>query len=176
MIVTIFARESSACVHGFCAGANCAALGCSLRLRNTAYDEASFDRQLQAGETYFSVHKHCNLTAVSSFMACESFRFAPLLSAGALVFSEHCHPEDERAYEGLVQFATISELGWQVDGEWRRLQSTAPQRAAIFAQRFAPASILTRWHHRGARRSHTKVPLGAGEDYGCYNGRAAPRI
>ena len=118
-------------------------------IRNHVLDNGGWDYELNRSSTFLNVHKACAINSSTSAAACESFRLAPLLSAGAIVFSEHCHRDDEHEYAGLVHFAPVPELGPAVVATWQHeapggLILGASERAALFARRFAPAVIFER--------------------------------
>ena len=133
------------CSKSFCA--QCAEF-CPFHLKSSIGDDKGWDKEMQVSSSFLNVHKACNSSATSSNAACESFRLAPLLSAGAMVFSEHCHESDEREYAGLVHFGQVKTLGGAAVAAWRG-QTAADrmgprERAAAFAERFAPAAIFER--------------------------------
>lgn len=137
-------RNMSHCARDFCAPMNCTS-SCALRVHQSTYADNSLDTLLRSGAAFLNVHKACNLSATSSVASCEAFRFSPLLSAGAAVFSEHCHPGDEEQYEDLVTFLPIKKLGAAVVDYWRDESPNAmQQRTNLFATRFAPAAIFER--------------------------------
>lgn len=124
---------------------------CPLQFASDAYDDAAWDRYVAFAPYFLNVHKACNATASTSTAACESFRLSLLLAAGGIVFSEHCHPDDEAMYDGLVTFGDIGSLSSTIlavhatdaaagdHGAARR----ATRRAA-FEARFAPAVLFER--------------------------------
>lgn len=127
------------CMPGFCAKT------CSLRIRNGLLDDSKWDKELSGTASFLNVHKGCNGSALASVAACESFRFAPLLSAGAEIFSEHCHPADEAEYAGLIQFAPVGDLPKLAATSWRDGDVDGPQRRLeAFKQRFSPSVIFER--------------------------------
>ena len=132
------------CVDKLCSPAEC--LGsCGLRVRYSLFDDNRMNGELTRSSSYLNVHKACNGSALVSNAACESFRFAPLLSAGAEIFSEHCHSADEREYEGLIKFGQVGELAAAAAVSWRSSDvSTARARAHAFKERFAPSAIFER--------------------------------
>lgn len=155
------------CEDKVCVPGNCAKM-CALRVRSLLYDDTRLDKELNQTASFLNVHKACFANATTSIAACESFRFAPLLSAGAEVFSEHCHPADEAEYSGLIHFAPVDDLSEAVLSSWREGARSSPmQRAEAFKQRFHPRAIFeragitaalqanaVRWRDRG-RHSHS---------------------
>jgi hypothetical protein len=158
------------CSRRLCASAACAG-SCPLHVLAKAFDDRSWDAALQQTSTFLNVHKACNGSATASNAACESFRLSPLLSAGAHVFSEHCHEADEEEYDGLVHFARVTDIGDATRALWRSTGPSPRQRAAIFAERFAPSSIFQRaglfetlaeFRASRHRRRHSGTGHGAG--------------
>ena len=113
-----------------------------------AYNDSAWDQYVGGAPYFLSVHKACNASARASTAACESFRLSMLLAAGGGIFSEHCHPWDEAAYEGLVTFGAVSVLAPAILAE-RALDAAAAtarrnERLAAFEARFRPAGLFVR--------------------------------
>jgi len=85
---------------------------------------------------HLHVHKHCHAADGPA----PAFRFATLLSRGAAIVSQHCHPRDERLYAGLVQFGRVGELAPLL----RNASRTSNAIEARFRRRFRPARLLAR--------------------------------
>ena len=137
---------TASCESSFCALPDCGNYSCPLRVSNTAHSDLSWKLELQRTSTFLNLHKACNDSAVYT-AACETFRFAPLLSAGAAIVSEHCHSADEADYEGLVNFAPVADLAAAATASWRdhaRGATSVHERSALFAERFSPAAIFER--------------------------------
>ena len=155
--------EDKVCLPGDCAKV------CALRIRSMLTNDVRLDNELKGTASFLNVHKACHANATASVAACESFRFAPLLSAGAQIFSEHCHPADEEEYRGLIHFASPDDLPKAVIASWQAdegARTSAHRRAELFKQRFDPIAIFQRagitaalranvahWR-RGGRHSH----------------------
>ena len=151
----------------------CANALCPLYTAHDATDARSWDTLVGGNRYFLNVHKICDWATndvdpfASSNASCESFRLASLLSAGAEVFSEHCHPADEAEYRGLVRFLPIANISDEVMAAWRAANrsststsriadggadqastdqgpSSAETRAREFSTRFAPAAIFDR--------------------------------
>jgi len=142
------AANVTMCSKYFCQHEQCAA-SCRLQLRGHLLSDQGWTQELSSASTFLNVHKACYTNRSQSDAACESFRLAPLLSAGAMVFSEHCHRSDEREYTGLVHFAPVVQLGAAAVASWRQeaidgIILGPRKRAAAFAERFAPAVIFER--------------------------------
>jgi hypothetical protein len=77
-------------------------------------------------------------------VAIESFRLAPLLSAGAVILSERCDAVDEEAYAGLVHFDHAADISSTFARVWVERDSiaSASSRAATFERRFAPSRLF----------------------------------
>ena len=148
------ATLSKQCVYSGCT--MCNSSYCPMQNYYGIDTDAAWDKVVGRQRYYLNVHKACSwgLTnsepVAPSNASCESFRLASLLSAGAEVFSEHCHPADEAAYEGFVRFLPIDDVPAAVYSAWRAAQSSssrdqgAKARAEHFARRFAPAAIFER--------------------------------
>ena len=136
-------RECSASSRVASSGPDAA---CPLQSASDAYNDTEWDRYVVRAPYFLNVHKKCNATARASQSACESFRLSMLLAAGAVVFSEHCHPDDEAAYQGLVTFSAVSDLGDAVISEHEAGDHRQRRRArlAAFEARFSPAAIFER--------------------------------
>jgi len=84
---------------------------------------------------------------VGQHQACEAFRFAQILEAGGMIFSERCEPADEAEYAGLVRFSPLAEIGSRALAWWGEGGGHARdtlERAERFAERFAPSAIFRR--------------------------------
>lgn len=130
----------------------CGTPGCSLGFLSTQ-KEGEIGNVIAQNSAFVNLHKACNISATSSKSACESFRFAVLLSSGVQVFSEHCHEADEQVYAGLVQFLPVPHIGKAVRDFWgdsqrhghaRSAAEYARTKSAAFAQRFGAATIFER--------------------------------
>lgn len=102
---------------------------------------------------HLHVHKHCR--AVDG--PAPAFRFATLLSRGAAIVSQHCHPRDERLYAGLVQFGRVGELAALI----RNASHTSSEIEARFRHRFGPTRLLARagvYDMLAKHREATTVP------------------
>ena len=129
------------------------AADCPLLLTSKALTDAALARSLQLTAFHLNVDKDCNRSnyfigdAGTPFSrSCNTLRFANLLAAGALIFSEPCHPADEHLYRGLVEFVPIGRLPQAVVEAWhnRRRLPSARHRSEQFARRLAPAGIFER--------------------------------
>ena len=131
---------------------------CPLATTDALHDESSWDEAISRYGFFISVHKDCaaadrrgstgsNVSAPKFSAAAEMFRFAPLLSAGGLLFSERAHAADEMELAPFVHFAAVPKLAAAVLEEAARTSlSTAAvwQRAEAYAQRFSPEAIFRR--------------------------------
>ena len=150
---------------------------CPFAPAHSAMDDYHWDGTVANNHFFLNVHKVCDWATnehdpmSTSNASCESFRLAALLSAGAHVFSEHCHPADEQEYGDLVRFVPIQNLSDEVIASWRAaadkkgpgptLLAAAEERARRFAIRFAPGTIFARagitellTAHRSGRGRH----------------------
>jgi hypothetical protein len=120
-------------------------------------------RLLTQHSTFLNIHKWCG-TPQHVDSPAEALRFAPLLSVGAVVLSEHVYPPDEEQYQGLVRF-----VNWEgFAPALRRIQGVATEasdprslqappkpvsgiaegeaarhaRSVEFQRRFAPVALL----------------------------------
>ena len=121
------------------------------------FDPPSFDAVLTARpQGFVNMHKLCdypdetqrapNSSALHQ-QACEAFRFAQILEAGGMIFSERCEPADEAEYAGLVRFSPLAEIGSRALAWWGEGGGHARdtlERAERFAERFAPSAIFRR--------------------------------
>ena len=141
------------CLNTICE--RCNTTRCPMLAAHGAIDDGSWDNVVASNRYFINMHKVCDWAmhasepTASSNASCESFRLASLLSAGAEVFSEHCHPADEEEYEGLVRFLPMQNLSDEVVATWRAngrraTHAAARERARRFAVRFAPAAIFER--------------------------------
>ena len=164
----------------------CANLTCPLTVVHTAQSESQWDAHVRnnRGGLFLNVDKACNRSgerwkptpavwadnshvATSYSRSCNTFRFSALLSAGARVFSERCHPADEHFYKGLVEFASIDQIPKAVLTAWRSSRNSAhaddeaSKRIAEFDKLFSPSRILERAGVFDAIRQHraTHTPL-----------------
>ena len=151
------ASLSTQCVDSVCQRCN-ASRYCPVVVKHGAKgagEDREWDAIVSEHTLFLNVHKVCDWALPlggrepirASNASCESFRLAALLSAGADVFSEHCHPADEQDYEGLVRFLPMETLSSAVVKAWREGAggaSSAERRARLFAERFAPAAIFER--------------------------------
>ena len=111
-----------------------------LQIEGSAWSDQRLAAVLQSYGVYVNVHKACN-----DVRNPVSPRVSMLLSARALVISEHCHDLDERQFEGMVSFVPFED----VSREFARLramsraerEALAAMRAARFARRFAPHRV-----------------------------------
>lgn len=134
---------------------------CPLATTDALHNESSWDEAISRYGFFISVHKYCaaadvtrgrgsagsNVSAPKFSAAAEMFRFAPLLSAGGLLFSERAHAADEIELAPFVHFAGVTKLAVAVLEEATRTSlSTAAvrRRAEAFAQRFSPEAIFRR--------------------------------
>jgi len=126
---------------------------CPLASTNEAHDEASWSREIARYGFFVSVHKMCTTNASAAATpavrgAAETFRFAPLLSAGGLVFSERVHAADEAELAPFVRFAPVEGLARLVLAEAARndsLSAAAVQRRAdAYARSFNAEAIFQR--------------------------------
>lgn len=133
---------------------------CPFAPAHSAMDDYHWDGTVANNHFFLNVHKVCDWATnehdpmSTSNASCESFRLAALLSAGAHVFSERCHPADEQEYGDLVRFVPIQNLSDEVIASWRAadekkgpgptLLAAAEERARRFAIRFAPGTIFAR--------------------------------
>ena len=122
---------------------------CPLQVASDAYTNEAWDQYVAMAPYFLNVHKACNATTHSSTAACESFRMSMLLSAGALVFSEHCHPLDEQEYADLVHFAPVPHLAPAAFASWNRVQAggipmSPRERMQAFSRRFSPDVLFER--------------------------------
>lgn len=150
-------RVKYACFQFDCSPGGSCERACPVRTFGEVATDSSLANVLNRSESlqtvHLNVHKGCDATARKSDAACETFRFAVLLSAGLDVVSEHCHPADERLYEGLVRFeapvdflAAITHSG-KLDmrrQEKELSQAKIAKRKALFASRFEPSSLFER--------------------------------
>lgn len=160
------------CESSYCALPDCGNYSCPLRISSTAHSNLSWSLELQRTSTFLNLHKACNYSAAHT-AACETFRFASLLSAGAAIVSEHCHSADEADYEGLVNFAPVADLAAAATASWRdhaRGATSVHERAALFAKRFSPAAIFERagiTAMLAAHQAHRReAPANVDEDVG----------
>ena len=145
--------------------------------RNDVWSDAAYHRLLESSPIFVNLHKsvprpgmwyafvrvifshHTHLrtpSSVSSHREAKcgdshnpvTFRFAKLLSEGALLISERCDARDEAELHGLVTFARFDDIGVHFarmmrlgDTERSQLASQAQRR---FFERFAPADIVRR--------------------------------
>lgn len=94
-----------------------------------------------------AVHRHDNQEGVPF----EAFRAAPMLSGGALLLSEKCDPEDERAWDGIVVFAespqdAARQAAQLLLSSSEELNALARTRAKLFEERFEPAAVWRNAH------------------------------
>ena len=91
---------------------------------------------------HLHLHKHCG---VSALQPAPAFRLSPLLSRGARVISEPCHPLDEAEYAGLVHFAPVDSIPAAYLARVAMRTATASAAvAAAFRERFTPARLFAR--------------------------------
>ena len=104
------------------------------------WDDAGFQRLATTHNAFVNIPRqesclkheqyHEHVTTVRN--PCEAFRMSQLLSMGAFVVSEFCHPEDARAFGGLIEFPTGLENDTFPDRlHWWSELSTARRQAAI---------------------------------------------
>ena len=134
---------------------------CPLAFTDALHNESSWDEAISRYGFFISVHKYCaapdvtpgrgsagsNVSAPKFSVPAEMFRFAPLLSAGGLLFSERAHAADEIELAPFVHFSAVTKLAVAVLEEAARTSlSTAAvrRRAEAFAERFSPEAIFRR--------------------------------
>ena len=126
---------------------------CPLKTLHRIDTEVAWNNSLAAHSVFLNVHKACEWGAerrdsyLPSTASCESFRLADLLSSGAEIVSEHCHPADEREYYGLVTFLPIPKVSTAVLAAWAerdKAHERAHMRMTEFKTRFAPVRIFER--------------------------------
>ena len=139
---------------------------CPLAIKHSADKDEAWDTIVGSHRFFLNMHKVCDWAMDGaepihhSNASCESFRLAALLSAGAEVFSEHCHPADEREYDGLVRFLPMQNLSAEVIAAWYTPErSTAAERAARFAERFGARAIFERAGLTEALAAHRRAPF-----------------
>ena len=142
------------CLNTACSLCNVSA--CPVVIKHSMSEDHHWDNVVGRHRYFLNVHKACEWGLTMSDpvaalnVSCESFRLAALLSAGADVFSERCHPSDEQEYDGLVRFLPIESIAssvlaaHQADPRGELAATRASERLKLFAQRFAPAAIFER--------------------------------
>jgi hypothetical protein len=124
---------------------------------NDVWSEASL-RQLIATSTspvFVNIHKRCLHDEATQPL--ESVRIAMLLSAGAIVLSQHAAPHDEALFDGIVEFASLDAMPRAISALLARpdLHTLARERHAKFRRRFEPGTLLAKalsigpWQGRG---------------------------
>ena len=132
---------------------------CPLANTDKLHNEASWEQKIAQYGIFLSVHKECADKSsrrgtnggsggpAARSGAAETFRFAPLLSAGGIVVSEQAHAIDEEELTRFVTFAPAHELASLALAEAgrRSLSAAAVQRrAGAYAQSFNPEAIFVR--------------------------------
>ncbi|GAB5359577.1 hypothetical protein AAMO2058_000555300 [Amorphochlora amoebiformis] len=91
-----------------------------------------------------NIHKGCMEPSIQAIEPRISF----LLSAGAMVISQPCHPLEQKAYAGLVDFIPLQQFGRRIDALLRmplaKRQTLANSRRKLFKERFDPYEIIKR--------------------------------
>lgn len=150
----------------------CNASLCPIVIKHSMSEDSHWDATIGKHLFHLNVHKACEFGLTLSDpsaalnVSCESFRIATLLSAGADVYSERCHPTDEQEYEGLVRFLPIEKLSASVLDAWRSdplgelAGARARERVKLFARRFAPAALFERAGLPAALAAHREGGIG----------------
>ena len=111
---------------------------------NDVWSETSLRELIESSATpvFINIHKRCLHDEAAQPL--ESVRIAMLLSAGAIVLSQHAAPQDEALYAGIVDFAAIDVMPSAVSAMLARpdLHALARERQAEFRRRFDPATLL----------------------------------
>lgn len=159
------ARFSPQCAATVCE--RCNTTLCPLVVKQSITDDGKWDEVVASSQWFLNIHKVCDWALqerdpdLQSNASCESFRLASLLSAGAEVFSEHCHPHDEREYDGLVHFLPVSTLAQAATSAWhtgrKAAKSDVRDRAARFAARFDPRILFARAGLSEALATHQRT-------------------
>ncbi|GAB5371372.1 hypothetical protein AAMO2058_001574100 [Amorphochlora amoebiformis] len=118
-------------------------------LYNTRYDLFSAPQLKsflkRSGGLYLNIHKEC--LHEQENQSCEGVRFATLLSAKGLVFSQPCSSVDQAEYEGLIDFLDIHRMGHRIQQiinvPVHERQEIADMRARMFKERFDAFRIFT---------------------------------
>jgi len=139
---SVFAAGSMAAWHGALPPAGSA--GGPIFWRNDLWSEKSLAAFGSAFRFHLNVHKDCGKRPNN----CETLRFAALLSQGASVISEGCHPADEAEWAAVgVRFAkSPNKLPRLFLRAWTERGALPPRQevAAAFATKFAPETIARR--------------------------------
>jgi hypothetical protein len=121
-----------------------------LKIRDNVWTEDEYAHLIQTHDIFLNIHKSCG----DARSPLESFRLGKILNAGGIIISERAHPEDEKAYDGLVTFANVTGRAnvtgiatayWHVANLTSAERATlASERQRMFRDRFAPRRIFAR--------------------------------
>eukprot|EP00466_Bigelowiella_natans_P006706 jgi/Bigna1/86362/estExt_fgenesh1_pg.C_100033 len=96
---------------------------------------------------FLSIHNQCEVSA-NGKTARPSLKTGPLLSTGALLISERCHPKEEKLWEGIVDFVEVGRIEEtylkiaRMSSEDRIMLSQ--KRLEMFKSRFSPLLLMKR--------------------------------